>query len=254
VTEPDTQLSTPAPAAAELPWTAVLLDRQPLWLNALELVLERHGIVTLASTTSTDGARQDVEMLDPTTLVLDPWLDDEQMSGLELVRVLRSQDPGLKIVCLGAIDGRSQIDAAFAAGADAYVLKVAEPDDVAEAIKHVCSELMYFAAPSSHQRLAAAAAAAPPVEDAAIVAVDLTRREREILQIVAEGRSNGEVARLLWVTEQTVKFHLSNIYRKLGVSNRTEAGRWAHLHGLVALRDDRDDLADVLRLQTRAAV
>ena len=61
----------------------------------------------------------------------------------------------------------------------------------------------------------------------------LTRREREILALVAEGHSNRELARMLWVTEQTVKFHLSNIYRKLDVANRTEASRWAHRHGLV---------------------
>ena len=61
----------------------------------------------------------------------------------------------------------------------------------------------------------------------------LTRRELEILQLVAEGLSNAELARKVWVTEQTVKFHLSNIYRKLSVSNRTEASRWAQLHGLL---------------------
>ena len=51
---------------------------------------------------------------------------------------------------------------------------------------------------------------------------------------MAEGHSNGELARTLWVTEQTVKFHLSNIYRKLNVANRTEASRWAQLNGLLA--------------------
>jgi DNA-binding CsgD family transcriptional regulator len=61
----------------------------------------------------------------------------------------------------------------------------------------------------------------------------LTRRELEILQLVEEGHSNAELARTLWVTEQTVKFHLSNIYRKLDVSNRTEASRWAQLRGLL---------------------
>ena len=61
----------------------------------------------------------------------------------------------------------------------------------------------------------------------------LTPREREILQLVAEGHSNAKLAKMLWVTEQTVKFHLSNVYRKLNVSNRTEAARWAQLNGLL---------------------
>jgi len=62
----------------------------------------------------------------------------------------------------------------------------------------------------------------------------LTRRESEILRLVADGKPNGEIARDLWITEQTVKYHVSNIYRKLGVANRTEASRWAQLHGLLA--------------------
>ena len=65
----------------------------------------------------------------------------------------------------------------------------------------------------------------------------LTLREKEILALVAEGATNGQIARMLWVTEQTVKFHLSNTYRKLGVANRTEASRYAHLHNLTAPRE-----------------
>jgi DNA-binding NarL/FixJ family response regulator len=62
----------------------------------------------------------------------------------------------------------------------------------------------------------------------------LTGRELEILRLVARGASNSRIAAQLWVTEQTVKFHLSNTYRKLGVSNRTQASHYAHLHGLLA--------------------
>jgi DNA-binding NarL/FixJ family response regulator len=62
----------------------------------------------------------------------------------------------------------------------------------------------------------------------------LTDRELEILRLVAQGYTNGKIARELWVTEQTVKFHLSNTYRKLGVANRTEASRYAHLNDLMA--------------------
>jgi DNA-binding CsgD family transcriptional regulator len=55
----------------------------------------------------------------------------------------------------------------------------------------------------------------------------LTRRESEILALISQGLPNAEIARRLWISEQTVKFHLTNIYRKLGVSNRTQASRWA---------------------------
>lgn len=68
---------------------------------------------------------------------------------------------------------------------------------------------------------------------AAAVDCPLTLREKEILALVAEGATNGQIAQMLWVTEQTVKFHLSNTYRKLGVANRTEASHYAHVNNLV---------------------
>ena len=67
---------------------------------------------------------------------------------------------------------------------------------------------------------------------------ELTPRELEILQLASSGNSNRGIAERLWVTEQTVKFHLSNVYRKLGVSNRTEASHLAHMDGLVTSATD----------------
>ena len=64
-------------------------------------------------------------------------------------------------------------------------------------------------------------------------AAGLTERELEIVKAVARGLSNKAISKELWVTEQTVKFHLTNVYRKLGVANRTEAARWAFSHGFV---------------------
>jgi DNA-binding NarL/FixJ family response regulator len=66
-----------------------------------------------------------------------------------------------------------------------------------------------------------------------LAARNLTTRELEILRLMAAGNPNGRIAAQLWVTEQTVKFHLSNIYRKLGVANRTEASHFAHMHRLL---------------------
>ncbi len=109
------------------------------------------------------------------------------------------------------------VEAALAAGAFAAVERSTSVEEIA--------------------RLAARALAerrAEGLQDAGPCArARLTRREIEILRLVAEGRSNREVARLLWVTDQTVKFHLANTYRKLRVRNRFEASQWASSRGLV---------------------
>ena len=120
----------------------------------------------------------------------------------------------------------------FDAGALAYAVKTAHPEDVAATVRQTFDHTIFLAKTAATN--GGSPSSLPPVvagegdEDVA-----LTRREREILALVAEGHSNRELARMLWVTEQTVKFHLSNIYRKLDVANRTEASRWAHRNGLV---------------------
>ncbi len=138
----------------------------------------------------------------------------------------RELHPELKTVVLSATDQPQQIESAFAAGASVFCVKTAVQDDLIAAIRQAFEVSIYLA------RSVNAAATREPV--ASVDAPDLTRRELEILQLVAEGHSNSQLATMLWVTEQTVKFHLSNIYRKLDVSNRTEASRWAQLHGLLA--------------------
>jgi DNA-binding NarL/FixJ family response regulator len=84
--------------------------------------------------------------------------------------------------------------------------------------------------------------------ETAHAALGLTQRELELLRLVASGATNSRLARQLFVTEQTVKFHLSNIYRKLGVANRTQASRFAYAHGLVppAVAPDGDAIEDVV--------
>ena len=100
-----------------------------------------------------------------------------------------------------------------------------DADDLASAIRQAFDHSIYLARGHNGKRQRARES----IEEA----WGLTRRELEILTLVAEGHSNAQLARMLWVTEQTVKFHLSNIYRKLNVANRTEASRWAQLHGIL---------------------
>jgi NarL family two-component system response regulator LiaR len=127
----------------------------------------------------------------------------------------------LKVVAVSSSDDPRRIEGALDSGADAYVVKEAHPDDLLTAIRQSFAKSLFF----QQQRRPALVQESEPSDE-------LTRREREILTLVADGRTNIEVGRLLWVTEQTVKFHLANVYRKLGVGNRTEASRWAYDHGL----------------------
>jgi DNA-binding NarL/FixJ family response regulator len=102
-------------------------------------------------------------------------------------------------------------------------MKTAHPEDLSFAVRQAFEVSVYF---HGGQPMVTA----PPSPERG----PLTRRELEILALAAQGDSNATIGRKLWVTQQTVKFHLSNIYRKLEVSNRTEAARWAHLHGLAS--------------------
>jgi DNA-binding NarL/FixJ family response regulator len=205
--------------------TAVLVDQHPLWLDTVAQVLGRMGVEIVAKATSSVSALPLVEELRPDLLVTGIKMNDGEMDGITLLRQARERVPGLRAIVLSMYDDAQHIDSAFAAGAVAYVLKTAHPDDLTSAIRQAFGHSIYLAGGVRP----APAPAAPALDDSP----GLTRRELEILRLVAEGHSNAELARMLWVTEQTVKFHLSNIYRKLNVANRTEASRWAQLRGLL---------------------
>jgi DNA-binding NarL/FixJ family response regulator len=208
--------------------TAVLLDPHPLWLDAVELVLTRNGVAVVAQTTDPDRALALVEEFHPSVLVA-----EAAGEGLTCIRKACAKFPELKAIVLSSPDDAAQIDAAFAAGAHAYVLKTAHPDDVTVAIRQTFEHSMFLPGPTVAG--GSTNGVAPIASESSDTVASLTKRELEILQLVAEGHSNSQLARILWVTEQTVKFHLSNIYRKLDVANRTEASRWAQVHGLLNL-------------------
>lgn len=204
--------------------TAVVLDPHPIWLEAVRSILERIGVTVVGTTTEADVLLELVSLHHPDVLVTSIELDDPDVDGIECLRRAVERQASLRTIVLSEYDDTEHIDAALGAGAIAYVLKTAHPDDFAAAIRQSFEHSVFMAG------------AHVPAADRTDVVGDtrgLTRRELEILRLVAEGHSNAQLAKMLWVTEQTVKFHLSNIYRKLDVSNRTEAGRWAQVQGLL---------------------
>src|SRR4051812_6661277 len=129
--------------------------------------------------------------------------------------------PDAKSILLAGVMDEDSIDEIFAAGASTVLSKAVHPVALGTLLREVVQGHIVHC--PRRKRVSVAAEACP-----------LTTRELEILQLAAQGYTNGKIARELWVTEQTVKFHLSNTYRKLGVANRTEATRYAHLNDLVA--------------------
>ena len=210
--------------------TAVTLAPHPLWLEALESLLHRIGVTEVRRATNPASALHIVETHAPDLFVSDLDVDDDSIDVWDCLRTVKELRPEIKTVVVSERAQERSIEAAFAAGAEVFCTKAAEPEDLAAAIRQAFHRSIFLARAHVGQ-------SAVDLSSAAVVRtrndVDLTRRELEILQLVAEGHSNSQLARMLWVTEQTVKFHLSNIYRKLDVANRTEASRWAQVHGLL---------------------
>ena len=218
----DERSAVPAPRRSDDTRTAVLLDPQPILLESLERLLDGAGVTTVSKCTDTRAALAAVRDAQPDLLLVGLHGAGE----VECIREARELAPGLKTLVLANTADESGLEAAFRAGAGIAISHAATGEDVGLAVRQAFAPSIFLAhsvreVPAREQHEAA--------EDAG-----LTKREREILRLVSEGYSNGRVARLLWVTEQTVKFHLSNIYRKLDVANRTEASRWAQRHGLLA--------------------
>jgi DNA-binding NarL/FixJ family response regulator len=204
--------------------TAVLLDQHPLWLQAVEQVLAKVEVEVVGKATEPEKALALIQEREPDVFITSIEMPRSEKDGLAILREARERLPELKAIVLSMYADPFYVDAALAAGALAYVVKTAEPDDIASAIRQAFDHSIHFAGGSAAQtpRLKAVESERP----------GLTRRELEIVRLVAEGHTNAELAKMLWVTEQTVKFHLANIYRKLGVSNRTEAARYVFQHGL----------------------
>jgi DNA-binding NarL/FixJ family response regulator len=141
--------------------------------------------------------------------------------GLTCLNQIRKRYPHVKVVVLSVSTDENVIQTVLSRGASAYIVKSINPVDLPSALRQAVEGTVF------------SAIGLPEEGDSAARAAGLTERETAILSAVARGLSNEAIGKELWVAEQTVKFHLTNIYRKLGVSNRTEAARLAYQHGLV---------------------
>jgi two-component system, NarL family, response regulator DesR len=199
------------------PLKLLIADDHRLMLAAIRRVLAgRDDIEIVAEAAAGDEVVALAVKTRPDVVLLDIGMPG--MDGIECARRLRRRLPDVRILMLTAYGDPATIAEAEEAGADGYVLKSVAAVDFAEAIRLASGSTRFLLA------------GFPEVGTAA---VDLTERELAVLQAACEGLSNRQIGRLLWITDQTVRFHLKNILRKLGAPTRAEAVRIAHERGLV---------------------
>jgi DNA-binding NarL/FixJ family response regulator len=145
------------------------------------------------------------------------------IDGIETTRRIRERAPGVAVVVLTAFSDRQQILGALDAGAVGYLLKDADPEELLRGVR---------AAARGENPLDPKAAHAVLTRTAGHAGSTLTRREREVLRLVAEGLPNKQIARRLGISEKTVKAHLTKVFEAIGVTDRTAAALWAHRNGL----------------------
>jgi DNA-binding NarL/FixJ family response regulator len=153
----------------------------------------------------------------PDVVLMDLEMPD--MDGIEATRRIRAAHPSVNVVVLTAFSDRRRILDAIDAGAVGYLLKDAEPDELIRGL-HAAARGESPLAPKAAQALVAARAEQQGDPE-------LTPREREVLALLADGLPNKLIARRLDISEKTVKAHLTNIFHRIGVSDRTQAALWA---------------------------
>jgi DNA-binding NarL/FixJ family response regulator len=201
----------------------LIADDHPLMLQGIRRSLDASDdIEVVGEAGSGEQILALIERRDPDLILLD--LHMPGLHGVEAVHELTRRWPALKIVVFSASDDRATIDSVLRAGASAYILKSVSAVDIASVLRQSAAGAVYHA-PST-----------PRVDSEgqgpATAGPQLTPRETTILGAVASGLTTKAISEDLWLSEHTIKFHLTNIYRKLGVNNRSAAVRYAVEHGL----------------------
>jgi DNA-binding NarL/FixJ family response regulator len=202
----------------------VIADDHRVVRVGLEQLLETFDDIELVG--AADGGERAVELVGdakPDVLLLDLSMPD--VDGIEVTERVATSSPDTRVVLFTSFSDREQIVRALDAGAIGYLLKDAEPDAIHDALR---------AAARGEAPLAPKAAAVllASRSERAANAVELTTRERDVLALVIAGDANKQIARKLGISEKTVKGHLTNLFQRIGVQDRTQAALWAERNGI----------------------
>ena len=210
------------------PVTVVVADDQAAVREGLVLLLGTlPGISVVGQAEDGVAAVETVAATHPQVALMD--LNMPRCDGVEATRRIRADHPGTKVVVLTTYSDDESILGALQAGALGYLTKDATRAEIGRAVLAAAAGQAVLD-PAVQQRLLSAAVRAPasqPDHDPD----ELTPRESDVLRLIAEGKSNREIARVLFVSEATVKTHVNRIFAKTGSRDRSQAIRYAYTHG-----------------------
>jgi len=220
----------------------LIIDNQPVFRFGLERLLNAEpDIEVVGQASSCHEACPLVTTLQPDVVVLDLELEDA--TGSEAIIRLRERFPGLRAMVYTDIVDRQLVAQALRYNVRGYVLKKSSPDQLLAATRTVAAG-GYYLDPAISSAVLAELNPLPSEEDVPL----LSQREYTILKILAQGKSNKEIAKELFISERTVKFHVSAVMRLLGARNRTHAVMIAEQMGLLTRRSDRKQASNVVPL------
>jgi DNA-binding NarL/FixJ family response regulator len=201
-------------------------DHKVVRMGLQQLLETFEDVETVGSASGGEEALTLCRDAKPDVLLLDLQMPD--LDGIEVTRRIAVESPATRVVVFTSFSDREGIVRALDAGAIGYLLKDAEPDEIHAAIRAAARG----EAPITPRAAAALLADRRDREPGRASETDLTAREQDVLRLVIDGHANKQIARRLGISEKTVKGHLTNLFQRIGVSDRTQAALWAERNGI----------------------
>ena len=205
----------------------LLVDDHPLLrTGVLQLIALEDDLEAVGEASSVEESITHAASLDPDLILLD--LNMKGMNGIDTLIALRKAEVTSRIVMFTVSDNQEDVVAALQAGADGYLLKDMEPDDLIRKIRLAANGQLVLS--EELTELLALAIQSKSRKDTKVDIKSMTKRERQILKLLAAGMTNKHIARKLDITEGTVKVHIKHLFKKLNLKSRVEAAIWAMEH------------------------